>query len=365
MGPGDFNIDFNAELKKREEIVSSYIMRRKYTEWFNPPHFRDAVYSYLKQGGKRLRPAVLLFASGAVGGNEEDAIPAAAALEVFHTWTLVHDDLIDNDEKRRGGPTVHETARRKALEELGYSPERSREYGRDIAILCGDSQHAWAVSLLVECALEGKIDPQVVLVLIAVLESYVINALVCGETLDIEYAQTPVEKLTEEEIIRMLWLKTGVLYEFAGMAGAMLGLNSPDRDNARVRAVSEFTSLCGTAFQLQDDILGIIGDEKILGKPVGSDIREGKRTIIVYHALRTARPHEKRRLETILGRPDSDAGEIAEARQLLIDLGGVEHTSQLAKQYIEKACPKLDSLEDSVCKRLLLAWADFMIEREF
>ena len=256
------NVDFLGELEKREKMVISYLMAKEFREWFSPEHITEAVYSYLTRKAKRLRPAVLLFACGAVGGKEEDAILAAAGIEMFHTWTLVHDDLIDNDKKRRGGYTVHKQCSMIAKREMNYSEYKARDYGRDIAILTGDVQQGWAVALFCDCFLRDSANPKVGLTLIWMLESHVLNTLVSGETLDIQFSKQPIESLHPDKIIDMLYRKTGVLYEFAGKAGAMIGLSTTDSGDKRVMALSNFCKKCGTAFQLLDDILGIFGDEE-------------------------------------------------------------------------------------------------------
>jgi geranylgeranyl diphosphate synthase type I len=358
-------IDFFKELEKREKWVTSYLCSKEFESWFQPEHLKEAVYSYVQRSGKRLRPAVLLMSCGAVGGREEDAIPAAAAVEMFHTWTLVHDDLIDNDDKRRGGHTVHAQASLTAKQKLQYTDTQARDYGRDIAVLAGDVQQGWAVSLLCDCSLKRSVKPEITLTLIKMLESYVLNTLVSGETLDIQFAKKRIESFTPEQILDMLWRKTGALYEYSAKAGAMIGLSTTDAQEKRVKALSNFTSKCGTAFQLQDDILGIVGNEKQLGKPIGSDIREGKRTTIIYYVFKKASSQQKNRLESILGKPDATNEEINEITQLLEQLGGISETKQLAEKIIQEACSELDALPDSTYKSLLLAWADFMISRKF
>ncbi|MFQ5884235.1 MAG: polyprenyl synthetase family protein, partial [Thermoplasmata archaeon] len=333
---------------------------------FRPKHIHDAVYSLIGLGGKSLRPMVLLFSCGAVGGNEEEAIPAAVAIEVYHTWTLVHDDIIDRDEKRRRGLTVHEEFYRRARDELDYEEDYARHYGMSVAMLAGDVQQGWAISLLCELTSKHHTDPNVTLYLIHDLESYVMNALVDGETEDVQYSQLPVESLTEDKIVEMLKKKTGVMYEFAGRAGAMIGLNSANPTNALVRAISQFTCECGTAFQLQDDILGVLGSEDKLGKPVGSDIREGKRTTIVHYAFSQADDRQKKRLLEILGNRHATEEEVREATEMLIELGGVRHTREMAREIIEKrAMRHLDVVPESEYKNLLLAWAEYMIRRDF
>lgn len=359
------SVDLMEALGIRERQVNEYFQQPRFREWFKPKDLSDAVFAYLERSGKRLRPAVLLWSCGAVGGSEQSALPAAAGVEMFHTWTLVHDDLIDNDDRRRGGPTVHELGRVFASNQLGYDEERSREYGRDLAVLTGDSQHGWTISLFCECARSGSVDPKVVIEIIYNLESYVVNTLIEGETLDVQYSRTPIEDLTRDDIVYMLWMKTGVLYEFAARAGAMIGLNVSDQNHPYVSALSRFASQCGTAFQLQDDVLGLMGKEKQLGKPIGSDVREGKKTTIVFFALQSASPEQKRFLLSVLGNRDASDVEVQKATDLMVSLGAVQKTADLALEHINKALPELDVLPDSSYKSLLTSWAHFMINREF
>ncbi|MCX8053818.1 MAG: polyprenyl synthetase family protein [Armatimonadetes bacterium] len=381
------SVDLLEALKERERKVTEYFMQPRFRDWFKPQDLRDAVFAYLERPAKRLRPAVMMWSCGAVGGDENLVIPAAAGIEIFHTWTLVHDDLIDNDELRRGGPTIHKLGEAFAREKLGYPEEKCRDYGRDLAVLTGDSQHGFTISLFCECAgaktsptpsfarrrdkngsypaLSDGCDPSVVLDVIYHLESYVVNTLIEGETLDVQYARTPVEKLTCDDIVRMLWMKTGVLYEFAARAGAMLGLNTSDLTHPWVAALSRFASKCGTAFQLQDDILGLLGKEEQLGKPVGSDVREGKKTTIVYFALKTASEEQKKFLLSVLGNANASTNEVQKATQMMLSLGAVDQTAQLALEHVNSALTELDELPDSQYKELLRAWAKYMIERQF
>ena len=352
-------------LSARERLVTGYFLQERFRKWFKPADLREAVFAYLERGAKRLRPAVLLWACGAVGGNEDSALPAAAGVEMFHTWTLVHDDLIDNDDLRRGGPTIHKLAQDYALEKLGYTLEKSREYGRDIAVLTGDSQHGWTISLFCECARDRGVDPRVMLDIIYHLESYVVNTLIEGETRDVQYSRTPIEELTSDDIVQMLWMKTGVLYEFAARSGAMIGLNSSDENHPYVSALSRFASQCGTAFQLQDDILGLMGKESQLGKPVGSDVREGKKTTIVFFALQASTPGQRKFLLSVLGSRDASDADVQKATDLMVSLGGVQKTADLALEHIHRALPELAVLPSSEYRTLLESWAHLMINREF
>ena len=356
---------FFSEMSKRSQWVQDYLKSGEYVQRFSQGHIRDSVYSYIHSGGKCLRPAVLLFSCGAVGGDEKKALAAAAGIEVFHTWTLVHDDIIDRDDKRRGRPTVHKEFAVRAQADLGLDEKTSKHYGTTVAIMTGDIQHGWAVSLFTELSTRYGINPAVSLYLIQCLDFDVLNILMDGEILDVQYSKASIDTLDERLIVDMLRKKTGALYEFAGKAGAMIGLNAHDPNHRWVKALSTFTSQCGIAFQLQDDILGILGDECQLGKPVGSDIREGKCTTIVYFALKHATSAQRNRLNELLGNDAVSDNEVAEAGRLLTELGGIEETQRLAKRYIADAQTHLDQLPPSPYRDLLAAWAEYMITREF
>ncbi|MDQ7799145.1 MAG: polyprenyl synthetase family protein [Candidatus Edwardsbacteria bacterium] len=353
------------EVKCRKEKVYQYLQLKDRPEKFQPEDIYCGVHKYLKAGGKSLRPAVLLLACGAVGGDEDKAIPAAAAVEVYHTWTLVHDDIIDRDGTRRGVATVHEELKNRAIKKLGLKGEEAAHYGQAMAILAGDLQQGWTISLLTELAREKGISPILVLQLILDLEVDVQCNLIEGEALDLQYSKVPIEALSEEKILAMLWKKTGALYQFAGRAGAMIGIDQPNSRHPYVEALSLFTSNCGIAFQLQDDILGILADEKKLGKPVGSDIREGKRTVIVYHALGEANRKEKSLILKTLNNSKAAPNQVKQVTKLFQELGSIAYTAEMAQKYVRKAVAALETLPDSEYKKLLMLWADYMINREF
>jgi len=357
--------DLIRALRDCEKKVTDYFLHPRFRERFKPQDLQEAVFAYPERPAKRLRPAVMLWSCGAVGGDLEAAIPAAAGVEMFHTWTLVHDDLIDNDDLRRGGPTIHKLGEELARARLGYDAQASRDYGRDLAVLTGDLQHGFTIGLFCECAGSEKIDPKVVLDIVHHLETYVVGTLIEGEILDVQYSRTPVEQLTQDDIVRMLWMKTGALYEFAAKAGAMLGLNASDAQHPWVAALSRFAGRCGTAFQLQDDILGLVGKEEQLGKPVGSDVREGKRTTIVLFALEAADGGQREFLNSVLGNAEATAADVERAKRTMISLGAVDRTAELALEHVNAALPELRALPDSDYKDLLAAWAHYMIERRF
>jgi geranylgeranyl diphosphate synthase type I len=358
----DFSTLLN-EIAKRQTRVKDYLFAEQNRVEYGYQHLEDAVYSYVKAGGKSLRPAVLMFSCGIVGGDEARALPAAAAIEIYHTFTLVHDDIIDHDSLRRGTPTVHVDFANRAQKEMGYPPEAAEQYGLAIAILAGDLQQGWSSWLMSTLAQHAEVNPQLALNLINELFRRVQTILVRGETLDILYAQTPIEKLDEQQVESMLWMKTGVLYEFAGRAGASIGLNQPDLNHALVKQISDFTGKCGIAFQIQDDILGILGNEAQLGKPIGSDIREGKRTLIVLGGLPNMTPAQREFTLKILGNSAATLSEVNEVIDLLKASGGIAHAQNRAQTLVQSALDSIAPLPDSDYKTLLQSWASYIIDR--
>lgn len=361
MTQRDFSQLMNA-ISTREVMVKQYLLEQ-HPVAIEYNHLQQAALSYVKAGGKSLRPAVLMFACGAVGGDERKAIPAAAAVELYHTFTLVHDDIIDRDEMRRGVPTVHVDFAQRARTEFKYDTATAEHYGLAVAILTGDIQQGWAASLLPLLHREFGVSAELALNLVDELFRRVQQILINGETLDILLSQMPVDQVTPEQVVNMLWQKTGILYEFCGRAGAAIGLNQPDLYHASVEALATFTSRCGTAFQIQDDILGVVGEANKLGKAVGNDIREGKRTLVLIGSLpRMTAAQRKFTLKTI-GNHESSNADVEEVISLFRNSGGIDYARDMAHQYMNEGLTALESVPESEFKSLLKHWAEFVIER--
>jgi len=353
-----------AAVAGRRRQLRAYLLQERFARRFRPAHIRDAVYSYVLGGGKSLRPAVTMLACGALGGAEKQALPVAAAIEIYHTWTLVHDDVIDRDDTRRGRPSVHREFADRAQAEFGWPPAAAAHYGTAIAMLTGDVQQAWAWSLLFAAHLEAGVAAEIVLQLGQELASRVTPLLVEGETLDVQYAGRAGQR-DEALVLDMLWKKTGALYEFAGRAGAAIALQDASGQQPAAQAIARFCRLCGTAFQIQDDILGIVGDAEQLGKPVGSDIREGKSTLLTLKALERADEAQRAQILQILGDPQASEAALQSLTRLLRALGVIDYAQALARRYVDEALVHLGRLPDNDCRDLLAQWAQYMVVREF
>jgi geranylgeranyl diphosphate synthase type I len=354
---------FEAALRLRRDRVYEYLDAWPGSEKFQPGDIHDALFSYLRRRGKALRPLLLLLSCGAVGGDEDQALPAAAAVEVFHTWTLVHDDIIDRDDKRRGHATVHAMYRDHAMSAHGHDESDAAHYGTTVAILAGDVQQAWTYGLLADLANRG-VPSSLVLELVNRMATDLTPRLLEGEMLDVQYSLMPAEALDEERILHMLTMKTGTLLEYAAWCGARIGLGGgPDVSGISER-LGRFASLCGTAFQLHDDVLGLTADEATLGKPVGSDIREGKRTLLVHKALKRTGPGERQFLLSVLGKSEATPAEVDRAVGILDSSGACDEVAALARGYVDQALSLLETLPPGEYRDLLRSWALFMLARE-
>jgi geranylgeranyl diphosphate synthase type I len=356
-------------LRRIDREFIGWLASASFLDCVAPALLREAVVAYPERTGKRMRPAMVMLAAAATGGEEaiERARPVAYALELFHTWTLVHDDIIDRDPVRRGKPTVHTLAAAAgARAPLNLSDAEAAHYGASVAILAGDLQHGWCSDTIIGAARSGLLPSDLTLEILHRLNRRVLTLLVAGEMRDVDYGLLPIDAdgdLHEDEVISMLWQKTGALYEFCGETGGLIGLGSGDYNQPQVRALGRFASHLGTAFQLQDDLLGLLGSEKETGKPVGADLREGKRTTLVLRALRTAKPGQIRALCRVLGNKEASAADIAEATAELQSLGCVDHTRRLANDHLHQSLQALSELPPSTWRDSLAQLAEFTVAR--
>ena len=353
------SVEFSAELKRIGQLVTDYILSYPEIAKVKPDYLREGVLFYVQKGGKRLRPGLLWWACAAVGGDSRWVLPAAAAIELSHTWTLVHDDIIDHDDLRRGGPSMHAYFRDNWQR---FPVENKEDWGRNLAILVGDLQQALAISML--NALDSLVNQDLKNWLISDLVAWAAEVL-HGEMLDMEYALHPLEELSEADILAMLDHKTASTLAWCGRTGALLGLNKLEPGHEFVKLMEEMCRKAGLAFQLQDDILGIVGQAADLGKPVGSDIREGKRTVLVAHAWEQANPAERQLLQSALGNTQATPADIAAVNDLLRSTGSIDYVQKLAEDYTASAREILLRLPASSARDYLQAFIDFITHRHY
>lgn len=316
------------ELERRAAPISEAI--EKLLPITHPKELYEASRHLVDAGGKRLRPSMLLIAAEAAGGDPAELMPAAISIELVHNFTLIHDDIMDNANIRRGRPSVHTL------------------WGTSGAILAGDTLYSKAFQIL------GMTpgDPRLILASMDML-SRTCTAICEGQWLDLEFEKR--SRVTEPEYMEMIEKKTGVLYGASAGIGAILSGASSEV----VRGLDEFGRLTGMGFQIQDDVLDLTASEKVLGKKRGGDLIEGKKTLIVIHAV-----DHGVKLD-VFGRKDAKGDEIESALSILESSGSIDYARRRAVDLVEKGKRGLDVLPDSSAKSLLLSLADYMIGRRY
>lgn len=299
-----------------------------------PAGLYDGVRHIMAIPGKRLRPLLLLAAADMFGANPDDALPAALATEWYHNSTLVHDDIMDEADIRRGNPTVHKL------------------YGTSAAINAGDVMIIKAYGLLAKLP-QDKIAKTVSIFSKAATE------IIEGQTMDIEFESRT--HVTEPEYLKMVEYKTSVLLAAALQIGAVLG-NADDSD---AKNIYEFGRLLGISFQIKDDWLDTFGEENAVGKKIGGDISRNKHTLLYIRALSSANESQQSMFSALRTEPDISK-KIAETISLYNTLNIKENTNQTATLYYTEALQKLDAINlSSRQKQTLLTLAKNIYERTF
>ena len=316
------------------------------------------IKDFIMDGGKRIRAAFTYYGYCATGGKDDENISyASAAIEILHNFFLIHDDIVDRSDLRRGSPTIH--ARYKQIYESKGLISHFKDDGKidlpsAMAIINGDICCSLAYEALVESGFEAGKILQVLKIMYEIVAFTAV-----GELLDIVKATS--KTATEEEVQQIYYLKTakytveGPLY-----IGAILQGTTDDV----LDSLSKYAIPVGTAFQIHDDILGTFGTEERLGKSVGSDIKEGKQTLLTVKALEKASPAQKKQLEHFIGNPDITPTDMEEVRGIIEDTGALEYAKMKEISLSEegkKALSDTPIRED--IKDILLGTADLLIER--
>lgn len=313
--------------------------------------FMEVGAEFILRGGKRLRPAFLYYGYKAFGGTDEEGIiKASISVELVHAGALVHDDIMDNSDLRRGRPTVHT---------IFGDQFASSEIGRSVGIIAGDT-----ILALSGKALSSISVPSERLAIARKFLDQMCGEINTGQYLDVLGNLLP--EVDEDWIMKVLEYKTArYTVEKPILIGAVLA----GADLPSLSKLSEFGISVGMAFQIQDDILGMYGDEKKVGKPVDSDLKEGKKTLLV---LRTAevlkengRLEDLERFKSILGNHDLRLEDYLWVQETMKETGAFLYCQELARTLIREGKGKLEEVGiGSEAKEYLLGIADYMLTRE-
>jgi geranylgeranyl diphosphate synthase type I len=326
------------ELKKVSEKIKS-LANKVLDPYSEPQLLYKASRHLILAGGKMLRPYLAVKTCEIVGGSEEDVLPSAAALELLHTFTLIHDDIMDHDRVRRGVTSVH------------------ARWGMPMGIVAGDLLFAKVYDMVLNVTDRVKVSDDKILRVLGLITRAAI--VICeGQVLDMTFEKK--NNVTEQEYIEMVSKKTSYLFKTAAEVGAVIGGGS----EKQIIHLGNFAYLIGIGFQIVDDVLGLTADEKELGKPVGSDIREGKKTFPVIHALQNSDSSQKEKLLRALKKKVTRE-KMLEARELIISLGSINYAVAKAKEYVENAEKQLEIFPKSRAKKDLLDFSAILINRKF
>ena len=319
-------------LLEAQNLVEKHIQNLSIPE--TPPELYEPVKYILSMGGKRIRPALVIMACDLFAGAVETAVLPAMAIEVFHNFTLLHDDIMDRSEMRRGKATVHV------------------KYDENVAILSGDVMSILASRLMNQA-------PGVVLNVVH--DVFTLTAMqVCeGQQMDMNFED--LITVSEEDYLTMIELKTAVLIAASLKIGAILG-GASQRDS---EDLYEFGRNLGLAFQLQDDLLDTYGDPALTGKKQGTDILDNKKTYLVIEAMEHASPAQKEELMSWFKKIESDPREKISAVTALFDALNIkEVTEKRIKDYYEQALSNLKKLNrPEERKTELYNFANFLMNR--
>lgn len=311
---------------------------------------------FIARGGKRLRPYLAYLAYRGYGGRDEDSIlHVAAALELYHNAWLIHDDIIDRDTIRYGGPNVSGMYVDRFASV--YSAAEARHLGDSMALIAGDVN----IVIAAEQIMTSQFSDSLKLSVLARAQKLNFE-LAGGEQLDVLMPTFPLESVTAQRLLNVCHFKTAsYTFEAPLQIGAILA----GKDASTISKISEIAIPMGIAFQLADDLLGTFGNETDLGKPVLTDLREGKRTLLVLFALEKANTKQRDILNGTLGNPKAGYRHLEQIRELMNDTGSRKRVEDMAQDQMDIALSGLESLNLSTgASDELRRLADFSLRRK-
>ena len=319
------------------ELINSYIPHGAHGGMDR--YLYDPLYHYSENAGKRHRPLICFAACLAVGGDPNRAATAAAAIEHFHSAALIHDDIADEAELRRGEPCLHLTE------------------GLGLAINMGDLALSMVNGPVVnDPLLEDAVKVRVIKELIAMT-----CRTVEGQALDLGWARDGRYDITPEDYLTMAIHKTA---HYSGAVPLAVGAIVGSADDEIVEALRSYGLDTGLAFQIQDDLLNLVGTDEAKKKDFRSDITEGKRTLVVVHALQNAAPEARERLVEILSSKERDPEVLAEAVAIMEETGSIDYARTFAEDLTLNAKARLaGALPPSQYRDLLVSMADWFVNR--
>ena len=300
-----------------------------------PVTLHQPMWELLDRGGKRFRPALTLLFCKAAGGQERRAVPAASAVEILHNMTLIHDDIEDQSELRRGKPCIHIM------------------FGQSAAINSGDAM----LIKVFEAAVDGSLDASTKNNLVQLFAKRAFQV-TKGQALEFELNSRKI--FTDEDVVEVLRNKTSALVALACEAGVIVA----GAKKSQLSVAAKFGEASGVGFQIVDDLLNVTGDVRKYGKEIGGDIREGKRTIMAAHLVKSASSKDREQFMKMLGESAISQDEIGKTIELYKKYGSIEYARRLADSFIEEGLSALRRLPKSSARDTIESLAEYMVRRE-
>ena len=314
--------------KDVEKALHDYLVIRE------PRKLYEAMAHIPLAGGKRLRPVMAQLTCEMVGGNGKLSIPFATSLEIIHNFTLVHDDVMDDDDLRHGVAACHTV------------------FGLPTAILAGDSLFAYAFEMIAESNVNDKIKSELVR-----HTAYTVRRIAEGQQMDINFEEE--ETVDPELYLEMIRLKTSILFGSAAYGGALIGGKEIEEANE----LRQMAIWVGLGFQIWDDYLDATASAEILGKPSGSDIRQGKRTLLVIEALNRTNNEDRKELINILDDSNNTDDDVKRAVNIMSDCGALDNCREQALGYLNGAKKTIAKYPESGARTMLEELLEYMVTR--
>jgi len=353
-------IELLKKYKKRLDVeLRKYFDRKIVEAEKSHPLSKEAVKmvaDFTLADGKRIRPAMLYYGYLAAGKLDESKIlEISMSVELTHTFLLIHDDIIDKDATRHGTATIHERYKKIGRR---LSPNADNlHFGNSMAMLAGDMTQAMANEII----FNSQFSDDVIIRALDKLQK-IVYTIVPGEMLDV--VMQARGRSSEQEVLKMYEGKTAS-YSFEGplhMGTVLAGCH----DEKILASFTQYALSLGKAFQIRDDILGLFGNEKKIGKPVGSDIIEGKQTILVVKALEIGNNKQKGIIKKHLGKDNLTSREIEEFRLAVRESSALDYCEKLSEKFVGESITTLDRIDikNEEAKRFLRGIAEYMVTRE-
>ncbi len=338
------------DIKTYKEMIDANYP--KYLEGRNPSSHYDPIKELMARGGKRLRPILCMLSCDTFGGDVKDALPTAIAIEFFHNFTLIHDDIQDESQLRRGEPTLH------------------IKYGVPIVLNAGDGLYAISYQVLKDneeilgIKKAWRIFKEMINMNVLLVEGQAIDLTFKREILknrrflERGNLRFSTEEMSEDTFMELIRKKTGVLFGASARCGAIIGGAS----ESDINSIGSFWENVGIAFQIRDDILNVMGEEKEYGKNIGDDISEGKPTLSLIHCLKNCNAKEKKIIMDNTFVP-YDLAKVRKVIELYKTYRSIEYAEERAEEYVRRSYEILDkiSLQD---KEEIRSFAKFFIKRD-